>query len=160
MRRCLPVLCLAAAVLLSGCKVVPQIAGLVGGAAAGGASASPAVGFAFGVATAAATGAAEKWYARSREHSEQDAIAQVAGGLPVGGHANWHINHIIPIGNEHGELVVLRDIPNRLASCREVALHVAGEKPTEWFIGDICRRLEGWQFANAEPAIARWGYLQ
>lgn len=153
-------LCMAGLLLLSGCKAVPQIAGVLSGAAAGGGTASPALGFAVGVGVATATGAAEKWFGRSREHAEQEAIVRVAAALPVGGYARWHINHIIPFGNEHGELVVLRDIPNKLAACREIALHVAGSDPTAWYIADICRRVHGWQWASAEPAIARWGYLQ
>lgn len=160
MRSRAPLALLGAALLLSGCKAVPQIAGVIGGAIAGGGTASPAIGFAVGVGTATATGYAVSWYGRSRAHSEQDAIAQVAGSLPVGGRAPWHIDHLIPIGNEHGELVVLGEIPNKLADCREIALHVSGDDPAEWFTADICRRLGGWQWASAEPAIARWGYLQ
>ena len=42
----------------------------------------------------------------TRQGAEQDAIAQAAGELPVGGEAEWKIEHTIPIGNEHGRLRV------------------------------------------------------
>ncbi len=159
-RRILPLLALGSATLLAGCKSIPPIAGIVSGAAAGGGTASPAVGFAVGVGVATATGAAEQWYARSRQHAEQDAIAQLAGNLPVGGRAPWRIRHIVPIGNEHGEISVLGEIVNPLAPCRAIAFSVADDPAPHWFLADICRRARGWQWASAEPAVPRWGYLQ
>ncbi|HET6183625.1 MAG TPA: hypothetical protein VFA03_08525 [Acetobacteraceae bacterium] len=157
MRRALAPLALAAGLGLGGCKTVPEIAGLIGGAAAGGATASPAVGFAVGVGTATATRALTRWYGRSRAHAEQDAIAQVAGALPVGGTAPWHVNQLVPVGDEKGELVVIGELPNKLAACREVALHVDGDPPAAWLTAAICRRSKGWQWASAEPATERWG---
>ncbi len=156
----LPLFALGAASMLAGCKTVPQIAGLVGGAVAGGSTASPAVGFAVGVGVATAAGVAEKFYARSRQHAEQEAIAQLAGNLPVGGRAPWRIRHIVPLGDEHGELSVLGEIVNPLAPCRAIAFSVADGAATHWFLADICRRVSGWQWASAEPAVPRWGYLQ
>jgi hypothetical protein len=163
-RRALPLLLFGGTALLGGCKAVPQIAGVIGGAAAGGATASPAVGFAVGVATATATGYAQRWYGRSREHAEQQAIAATAGALPVGGEAPWHISHLVPIGDEHGDLKVAADIVNPLAPCRSVLFSVVdGSGPKakrSWYQADICRRASGWQWASAEPAVPRWGYLQ
>jgi hypothetical protein len=159
-RRTLPVLVLGAASLLGGCQTIPRIAGVLSGAAAGGGTASPAVGFAVGVGVATATGVAERWYVRSRQHAEQQAISTTAGTLPVGGRAPWTIRHIVPIGNEHGEISVLGDIVNPLAPCRAIAFSVAGDPAPHWYLADICRRASGWQWANAEPAVPRWGYLQ
>ncbi len=159
-RRALPLLALGAASMLAGCKTVPQIAGVLSGAAAGGGTASPAVGFAVGVGVATATGVAEQWYARSRQHAEQQAIAQIGGNLPVGGRAPWNIRHIVPIGDEHGELSVLGEIANPLAPCRAIAFSVVGDPAPRWYLADICRRTRGWQWASAEPAVPRWGYLQ
>lgn len=159
-RRALPLLALGAATMLGGCKTIPQIAGVVGGAVAGGSTASPAVGFAVGVGLATATGVTEKWYARSRAHAEQEAIVRVAGDLPVGGRAPWRIRHIVPLGNEHGELTVLGEIVNPLAPCRAIAFSVVDGKTGRWYLADICRRAHGWQWASAEPAVPRWGYLQ
>ena len=164
LRRAMPLLLLASILLLSGCKAVPQIAGVVGGAVAGGASASPAVGFAVGVATATATGYAQRWYGRTREHAEQEVIAGTAGALPVGGEASWHINHLIPVGDEHGELLVTAAIPNVLTPCRRIVFSVVdGSGPKakrSLYRADICQRASGWEWASTEPAVPRWGYLQ
>ncbi len=160
MRRALPVLALGAATLLVGCNSLPAIVGVVSGAAAGGGSASPAVGFAVGVAAATATGAVEKWYGRSRQHREQEVIARLAGDLPVGGRAPWRVRHVVPLGNEHGDLSVLGEIVNPLAPCRAIAFSVADDDKRHWYTADICRRARGWAWASAEPAVPRWGYLQ
>ncbi len=154
------VLLVAATLPLAGCKTVPAIVGVISGAAAGGATASPAVGFAVGVATATATGAAVQFYGRSRQHAEQQAIARVAGGLPVGGRAPWRIRHYIPLGDEDGEISVLGNIVNPLAQCRAIAFSARDGTHQSWYRADICRRAQGWQWASAEPSVRRWGYLQ
>lgn len=153
-------LLIAAALPLAGCKTVPAIVGIISGAAAGGGTASPAVGFAVGVATATASGAVVKFYGKSRQHAEQEVIAQTAGALAVGGRAPWRIRHYIPLGNESGEISVLGNIPNPLAPCRAIAFSVRDGAMQRWYRTDICRRADGWQWASAEPSVRRWGYLQ
>ncbi|MEO8715716.1 MAG: hypothetical protein ABI369_11945 [Acetobacteraceae bacterium] len=153
-------LTLVAILPLAGCSTIPTIVGVLSGAAAGGGTASPAVGFAVGIATATATGVAVKYYGKSRQHAEQDAIARIAGALPIGGRAPWRIRHYVPIGDEDGEISVLGDIVNPLAPCRSVAFSVADGVRQRWYRADICRRASGWQWASAEPAVPRWGYLQ
>ncbi|MEO9188590.1 MAG: hypothetical protein ABI224_01110 [Acetobacteraceae bacterium] len=158
MRRALLV---AAAMLpLAGCSALPSIVGVLSGAAAGGGTASPAVGFAVGIATATATGVAVKYYGKSRQHAEQEVIARLAGALPIGGRAPWRIRHYIPLGDEDGEISVLTDIANPLAPCRSIAFSVRDDRSQRWYTADICRRATGWQWASAEPAVPRWGYLQ
>lgn len=156
--------CLLAVGLLVGCKAAPQIAGVVAGGTAGAASGNPAVGFAVGVATDAAATAGLRFYGRSRQGAEQDAIAEVAGDLPIGVEADWKIDHYIPIGNEHGRLRVTRTIDSPLAACKEVVFSVeegSGKKPEQnWFVTDICKSTGNWKWAAAEPAVERWGYLQ
>src|ERR1700712_1757992 len=114
-------LLLGAVVLLAGCNSVTQIAAVVAGGAAGGATASPAVGFAVAVAVDAGASYVVRYYGRSRQGAEQDAIAAVAGELPAGTDAAWKIEHTIPIGDEHGRLRVVREIDSPLASCKEIA---------------------------------------
>jgi hypothetical protein len=155
---------LAAVALLAGCESTAQIAAVVSGGAAGGATANPAIGFAVGVAVDAGATYAFRYYGRSRQGAEQDAIADVAGDLPVGTEAAWKNEHIIPIGDEHGRLRVVRAIESPLAACKEIAFSVdegRGEKlkPT-WFISDICKQATQWKWASAEPAVERWGFLQ
>ena len=152
---------LAGLLLVGGCSATGEIVGVVTGAAAGGATANPAIGFGVGVATAAASDYAQKIIARSWHGAEQDAIANTAALLPVGAAASWRIVHSVPIGNEHGELQVVREIENPLAPCKEVLFSViAGKKPPAWYSVDICQDTQGWKWASAEPAVARWGFLQ
>ena len=149
------------ALALGGCSSVSGVVGVVVGAAAGGASANPAVGFAVGVGTAAVSDYAIKRVTRSWHEGEQDAIAQTAGGVAAGGTAPWRIVHSLPLGNEHGELEVVRDIPNPLAACKHVLFSVESKgDPTDWYSVDICQQQDRWKWASAEPAVERWGYLQ
>jgi hypothetical protein len=154
-------LALAGTLLVGGCKAAPEIAGVVAGGVTGGATASPAIGFAVGVATDAAATAAFQYVGRVRQGAEQDAIAQIAGALPVGGAADWKIEHTIPIGNEHGALRVTRKIESPLTDCKEVVFSVdEGTEKRDWYATDICRLANNWAWAAAEPAVERWGYLQ
>jgi hypothetical protein len=117
--RRVPLVLLCLLPLLMGCKAAPDIAAVISGAAAGGATGNPAIGFAVGVAVDAAGSAAVRYVGRSRQQAEQDAIAEAAGELRLGGAAPWRVEHDIPIGNEHGELRVVRQIAgNGLAPSR------------------------------------------
>lgn len=155
---------LAACLILSGCKSFPQISAAVVGGAAGGATGNPAVGFAVGVATDAVANYVVRYYGRRRQQAEQDAIAEIAGQVPPGTEATWKIEHDIPIGDEHGVLQVTREIDNPLTSCREIAFSVdegKGEKLRRaWYAASVCRQADKWKWASAEPAVARWGFLQ
>ena len=152
---------LALALTLGGCSSAGGIIGVVFGAAAGGASANPAVGFGVGVATAAVSDFAIKRVARSWHRGEQDAIAAAAAGLGAGGTAPWRIEHSLPLGNEHGQLQVVRAIPNPLAACKQVLFSVEErDEPPAWYSVDICQQQDRWKWASAEPAVERWGYLQ
>ncbi len=156
----------AATFMLAGCNAIGDIAGLATGAVAGGATANPAIGFAVGVATAAAADEAVAYFSRARARAEQDAIAAVAGPLPAGASAPWAIRHDIPVGDEHGEVHVVREIASPLATCREIAFSVLDDPPAApaWFTTTICAkdsaaRGPGWKWASAEPAVPRWGFL-
>lgn len=152
---------LLALLLLGGCSVVPQVTGAVVGIASGGATGNPAVGFGIGVATLAATDYALKRVSRSWHRTEQDAIAAAAGGLDEGGTGPWRVAHSLPIGNEHGELAVVRRIGNPLAPCKQVLFSVVEEDaPPAWYSADVCQQGSAWKWASAEPAVERWGFLQ
>ena len=90
---------------------------------------------------------------RFRQGAEQDEIAATAGALPVGGSAPWHIEHTVPIDNEHGDLTVLRDIDTPLVDCREILFTVRAEKQAHPFITRLCRQDDHWKWADAEPAV-------
>jgi hypothetical protein len=74
------------------------------------------------------------------------------------------IDHTIPFGNEHGEVRVTRDIPNRLTPCKELVFSVESGKAEEanqaWYTAQACRSGVRWKWALAEPATQRWDSLQ
>ena len=147
--------------LLGGCNSSAELTGLATGGVAGVATASPAVGYLVGIGTAVAADEAFKWFGRSRSHAEQQAIADTAASLSVGEAAPWHINHLVPVGNEHGEVRVVAVVDTPLTQCRELVFSVADKpKPPRWYATDICHAADGWHWALAEPAVARWGFLQ
>lgn len=149
---------------LAGCSSVGSIAGAVTGSAAGGGSANPALGYAVGIGTKAAVDALSRYISRKRRQAEQDQIAAVVGTLPVGGRAAWQIRHAIPLGNHHGDVTVVRDIPNALTFCKEVVFTVAAGKkaaaPRGYFVTTACQDGSHWKWAQAEPATPRWGNLE
>ncbi len=153
---------LIAAALLGGCSAVADLSGLAAGAVAGGATANPAVGFVVAVGTDAAVDAGLKYVSRHRQQAEQDAIALAAATLPEGGSGPWQIRHDIPLGNEGGEVQVVRSIVTPIATCKEIAFSVADDPPATpvWFNTTICHQNTAWKWAQAEPAVARWGFLQ
>jgi hypothetical protein len=157
-------LALLAAGLLGGCKSVPVLVGIAAGAAAGGSSSNPAIGFAAGVAVSAAGSYVVDWVGRTRQHAEQQAIADAAATIAVGREALWRIRHVIPIGNEHGCVWVVREFDTPLATCKELVFSVVeGHEPTSkrsWYDTTICRDPLRWEWAAGEPAVPRWGFLQ
>ena len=119
------------------------------------------MGFGVGVGTAAVSDYVLRRVSRSWHQGEQDAIAMAAGPLGVGGSGPWRISHSVPIGNEHGELQVVRTIDNPLAPCKQILFSVQeAHEPDAWYSIDICRQQSGWKWASAEPAVERWGFLQ
>ena len=159
-----PALLLLAALVPAGCKEVPRIAGAVTGGTIGVATGNAALGFAVAIAVDAAAHAGVRYVGRRWHRAEQDAIAATAGGLQAGQRARWRIEHDLPIGNEHGELQVVRVIENELATCKEIAFSVDEGKDDApkraWYVATVCRQQAQWKWASAEPAVERWGYLQ
>lgn len=146
--------------LLAGCSAVSTVAGLAAGGGAGVATANPAVGYAVGLGTQVGVDELGKWYNRAQARGEQDAIAEAAGAAPDGVAEPWAVHHTIPIGNQHGQVTVVREIATPLATCREIVFLVESGKRAHPFTTTICRQGQGWRWAQAEPAVGRWGYLQ
>ena len=150
--------------LIGGCKSIAVLAGIAAGAAAGGSTSNPAVGFAVGVAVSAGSSYVVDWVGRTRQHAEQQAIADAAATMKVSHKAPWRIRHIIPIGNEHGDVWVVREFDTPLATCKELVFSVVGgDQPTSkrsWYDTTISRDPRDWEWAGAEPAVPRWGFLQ
>jgi hypothetical protein len=163
-------LCLA--LLLAGCdasQTAQNAAGPIGGTAVGlgvaGVTANPFIAYAAGVGAQAAIESLQKYLSRRLHHGEQDNIAAKVAALEPGQSAPWRIHHIFGIDSEHGDVTVLKDIDNKLTACKNVAFTViAGNKPDAGrgiYITSVCQESSGaWHWAEAEPAIARWGFLQ
>lgn len=156
---------LALAGLLGGCSSVGAISGAVAGASTGAVSANPVIGYATAVAVNAGVSALQKHIARVRDRKAQNHIAEAAGLLAPGQTTSWKVAYIIPFfANHHGELQILRNIDTPLTTCKQVLFTFDTGKPPHLhrtpFTTDICHDTEGWKWAEAEPAIARWGYFQ
>ncbi len=163
MRRSAARLALAAALvaILAGCQAGAELTGIAVGGASGAATANPAVGFAVGVGTAVVADQAFKWFGRTREHAEQQAIADAAAALPEGGAGPWRIRHDIPIGDESGEVRVVSVMITSLAECRQILFSVVDPPAAPvWYATSICHAQDGWHWGLAEPAVARWGFMQ
>jgi hypothetical protein len=148
---------------LGGCSSIGDIAGAISGTAATAGSANPAVGIAVGVATRAVTSWGIRTVSRRWQRTEQEAIAAAIGATAVGDARPWQVRHDLPIGNNRGEVQVLRAIDTPLATCREALFSLvsgsgAAER-REWYLGLACRQEGGWRWAVAEPATERWGSL-
>ena len=146
--------------LLTGCTTISNLAGLAAGGTAGAATANPAVGFAVGVGAAVGVDELSEWIVRSRVRGEQDAISVAAGSAPLNTPEPWVIHHTIPIGDEHGRFMVTREFATPLATCRDVVFLVESGKQAQPFATTLCRDANGWRWAEAEPAVDRWGFLQ
>jgi hypothetical protein len=154
----------AACVSMSGCGSIGAATGAVAGIATGTFTSNPAIGFGVGVAVQAATDEAVKRTMKSLHQDQQVMIAVTAGMSQVGETRPWKVKHTLPIENGHGEVRVLREMNNALASCKEFAFSVVDgdepKSPEQWFIATACQQTDGWKWASAEPAVERWGNLQ
>ena len=152
------VICATMALSLSACAAAPDLIGLGAGGAAGGVTANPAVALAVGITTRAIAREALGYAKRTRQHTRQQSLADAA---PMAGQdvpAVWEARHTAGIGDSTGEVQLIRQITTPLAVCQEVALRVEGEDVP--YITVVCPRGDGWAWANAEPAVPRWGSLQ
>jgi len=166
---------------LGGCSsLLTQSAGAgagVGGAAiANAVTTNGAVTAGIGLGAQAAATAGVQYLEKRVHNREQEAIAQAAGPVPVGGVAAWHVVHQIPIEtDEHGELTVVDDFAPALPTggapvfdCKSlifsvdttVKQHGQARTTRNFYTTDVCRDDGTWKWATAEPATARWGALQ
>lgn len=148
---------------LGGCSSFGDLVGAATGTAAAAGSANPAVGVAIGVGARAVADWGWRRVTRRWHRTEQEAVAAIVAETPPGEARPWRVRHSLPIGNEGGEVRVLREFETPLAACREAAFSVesgSGEAATRaWYLASFCRGEEGWAWASAEPATNRWGSL-
>jgi len=149
---------------LSGCASIGAASGALAGITTGAVTANPAVGIGIGIAVQAATDEAIKRYMRGLRQDQQDYIAQLVGELSVNESAPWQVQHTLPLDNGRGQVRVTRVFDTALAHCKEFVFSLtsddAPDAPAAWFIANACRQDQGWKWASAEPAVARWGTLQ
>jgi hypothetical protein len=149
---------------LAGCRLTGSLVAAAAGGASGAATANPAVGVVVGVAVNSAIDATFAYVGRKMQQGEQDALAGEVGTMQVGERRPWHINHFIPIGNEHGEVIVTRDIVTPLATCKELVFSVqegtGADAKVAWYTTQACHDGSEWKWALAEPATERWDVLQ
>jgi hypothetical protein len=150
--------------LLDGCRFAGELVAAGAGGAAAGATANPLVGIAVGVGVNAGIDATFAYASRKWQQAEQDAIAGDAAAMQPGERRPWKVEHIIPVGNEHGEVEVVRAIANPLTTCKELVFSVeSGSGPSmrrDWYTTDACQDGARWKWSLAEPAVERWGTLQ
>jgi hypothetical protein len=161
--RLLPCLALSLP-LLCGCQFAGDLVAAGAGGASAAATANPAVGIAVGVGVNAGIDATFAYVGRKWQQAEQDAIAADVATMQPGERRPWKVSHIIPVGNEHGEVAVVRAIATPLTLCKELAFSVdsgSGAALTRhWYVTDACRDGERWKWSLAEPATERWSALQ
>lgn len=155
---------------LSGCGSVltastADVAGIAGAGIAGAVTKSPSGAAAIGLGVAAGANAGLQYAERNVHAKEQDRIAMTAGALSPGVVGQWSVAHTIPIeDDEHGELVVTRDIGTAEFACKEIVFSVDSkrDKTTSraFYTATVCQDGSLWKWASAEPATARWGSLQ
>ncbi len=128
-------------------------------------TANPLIGYAAGVGTQAAITALQKYLSRKLHQGQQDKIAAAVATMQPGQEAAWKIAYDIPIGDAHGDVTVTRVINSSLTTCKEVAFTIITSNnpaaPRPVYITTACEQTDGtWKWAEAEPAVERWGFLQ
>jgi hypothetical protein len=160
---CLALACVA---VLPACRSFSGFTGAAAGVAAGSAVADPAVAVAVGIAVQAGLDAAVNTLLRRWSHEEQLRIAALVGAMEVGERRPWEVHHALPYRNEQGEVTLVRAFATPLANCREAVFSVDDldaqptGAPRPHFVTTVCQGADGWRWAAAEPAVARWGALQ
>ncbi|MCZ2498081.1 hypothetical protein GN316_15050 [Xylophilus sp. Kf1] len=149
--------------LLGGCSSVGSFSGAAAGVASGGISGNPAVGIAVGIGVRAIVDDTVDRLSRRWSDEEQQSIAVVAGGLDVGERKPWNVRHAVAYRNTDGQVQVVRSFQTALTTCKEAMFTLSATDPAApplWFATLVCQGPRGWQWAAAEPAVARWGALQ
>lgn len=140
-----------------------DVAGVASAGISSGITKNAAVGTGVGLGVAAGADAGLHYMERRVHHAEQVQIASAAGPLARGQVAYWRIVHDVPIeANEHGRVTVFRVFSAPGFTCKQIVFSVDGKdnRPTGYYTTTICFNGVRWEWAEAEPATARWGSLQ
>jgi hypothetical protein len=168
-------LLLAGLALLSGCAGASSaavssagpVSGALVGIGLGSVTANPFIAYAAGVSTQAAVTALQKHLSRKLQQGEQDNITAQVARLQPGQTAAWKIHYAVPfVGpDEHGDVTVTQVETTPLVVCKDVAFTVIAGKQADAkraiYLTSACAETDGaWKWAEAEPAVSRWGFLQ
>ncbi len=163
-------LVLSAFLVLPGCGSVltvgtANVAGVAGAGAANAVTKSAAIATGIGLGVAAGANAGLEYAERRVHRYEQDRIAEAAGALVTGAVGSWSVVHDLAIeDDEHGQLVVTREIGGAVFACREIVFSVDTlnhkQPQRAFYTATVCRDGTRWRWASAEPATERWGSLQ
>jgi hypothetical protein len=151
---------------LSGCGALltqgaSDAAGVVSAGAASSVTKNAAVAAAIGLGAQSVALEGAHYLERRVHRAEQDAIATAAGPLVPGAVGQWSIKHSLPLeDDEQGQLVVNRMFGSGTFLCKEIVFSVDTKKRRDFYVATVCRAGDTWQWASAEPAVARWGGLQ
>lgn len=142
-----------------------DVSGVAGAGLANAVTSSAAAATAIGLGVAAGANAGLQYVERDVHAAEQDRIAAAAGPLAPGLVGHWKVVHDIPVeDDEHGDLVVTRDIGGGDFRCKEIVFSVdRTEEKRErraFYTATVCQDGAAWKWASAEPATGRWGSLQ
>lgn len=154
----------ACAGVVAGCSSVGPLTGAAAGVATSAVTANPAIAYGVAISVNAATDASVKYASRKWAASEQDALATAVGRLSDSAPSlNWSLERLMGITKAHGTVVLVRTFATPLATCREAILTVQdtdAPKMTPSYTIYACQNSGAWRWANAEPAVPRWGNLQ
>jgi hypothetical protein len=147
---------------LLGCAAVgPAVTSLTTAGVAGSvgaATGSAVAGIAAGVAVSYGIDQGVKYAEREIQNNVQSAIATTSGPLDVGQSAPWQVPQKLPFGGRSGTVEVARSFGDAIP-CKDVVFTVEGDHGV--YTTTVCRNDEGnWMWAEGEPSIHRWGYLQ
>ena len=147
---------------LVGCAAVgPAVTSLTTAGVAGtvgSATGSAAAGIAAGFAVSYGIDQGVKYAERSIQDNVQTAIAATSGPLDVGQSASWNVPETLPFTGRSGKLEVARQFGAEIP-CKDVVFTVEGDHGV--YTTTVCRNDRGdWMWAESEPSIHRWGYLQ
>ena len=142
-----------------------DVAGVAGAGVAGAVSANAATAAAIGLGTQSLASEGVRYLQRRVHRTEQDAIAAVAGNLPLNTIAPWSVSHSLPLEDDaRGQVVVSRTIGNGVFRCKEIVFSVETTEKRQpvrrFYVSTVCKSGDTWKWASAEPSVARWGGLQ
>ncbi len=148
----------------TGCQSIGAATGAAAGVSTGAVTTNPAIGIGVGIAVQVATDEVVRRTTRHLHQDQQDAIAGIAGALPVDASGSWSVKHWLPIENGRGHVRVTRAFATPLALCKDFVFSVEHGKGADaredWYTASACQQGARWKWADAEPAVARWGNLQ